>query len=103
MEYVNTSILGFFSVLLGSLSIFVILPFFVKLKHLPLMMLFTYIIPIFPLMVLWDGVISCLHVYNKKDFINIINKNELKVQLISYKKRSFLFPAGVTAFYIIPQ
>ena len=103
LEYVNTSILGFFSVFLGSLSIFFLLPFVVKLRDLPVMVLFTYFIPIFPLMVLWDGIVSCLHVYKEKDFVQILGKNKIKAQLISYRKKSLLYPAGVTAIYIIPN
>ncbi len=102
LEYVNPSILGFFSVFLGSLSIFFLLPFVVKPRDLPLMILFTYFIPVFPLMVLWDGIVSCLHVYTKKDFEKIFKKNKLKAQLVSYRKKSLLYPAGVTAVYIVP-
>lgn len=96
MEYVRNSPLGYLSVLVGTCTVFLLLPFMVQLKHFPVMALFTYVIPIFPLMILWDGFVSCAHEYSAKDLEKIVNKLPYECKLTSSVKRSLLFPAGVS-------
>jgi len=100
LEYVRNTPLGYISMLTGALSIFLTLPFVIKLKDLPLMAFFTYVLPIFPLMVLWDGVVSCMHVYNQKQLTDIVKKIDIPAHTTGMIKRSLFYPAGVTIFTV---
>lgn len=98
LEYVSKSFLGFFSMLVGPIVVIFTLPFVVKLRHLPVMMVFTYILPLFPLMMLWDGIISCLHEYSESNLKAIVKKlgYDLDVNVDVDFKRSVFYPAGVS-------
>ncbi|PPD20322.1 MAG: hypothetical protein CTY22_04695 [Methylomonas sp.] len=100
MEYVRKSFLGFLSMVVGPLVVFLTLPFVVRLKHLPVMAFFTYLLPIFPLMMLWDGIVSCLHEYSDKEIKQIIDEMGYKVNIKSSVKRNLLYPAGVSVIGI---
>jgi SAM-dependent methyltransferase len=103
LEYVRHSVLGYLSMLSGSLMILVTLPFVVKPRDLPLMALLTYILPLFPLMFLWDGIVSCLRVYSAEELSALISEQKIPAKLSSFTKRSLLYPAGVLAITIIPR
>ncbi|MCQ8129164.1 hypothetical protein [Methylomonas rivi] len=96
LEYVSNSLLGYLSMTVGPLVVFLTLPFLVKLRHLPIMALFTYVFPLFPLMMLWDGIVSCLHEHSVEDLKQIVNKLGLDIEISAEKKRSMLYPAGVS-------
>jgi hypothetical protein len=65
LEYTKKSLGVFISVILGSLSTFLLLPFYLKKNSYPFSILFfTYIIPLFPFVLLWDGIISNLRSRN---------------------------------------
>ena len=96
MEYVRNSFLGYLSMFVGPLVVLLTLPFIVRLKHLPVMVLFTYIIPLFPLMMLWDGVVSCKHEYSVGRLKKIIELAGLKFKINRTVKRSLMYPAGVS-------
>ena len=103
LEYVRHSILGYASMLAGSLMILLTLPFVVKPRQLPLMALLTYLLPLFPLMFLWDGIVSCLRVYRPKDLATIVSEENIPARISSFNKRSLLYPAGVSAITILPK
>lgn len=96
LEYVRKSFLGFLSMPIGPIVIILTLPFVVKLKHLPVMAFFTYFLPVFPIMMLWDGIVSCLHEYNEDDLQKIIAETGHQVTLKSCVNRNILYPAGVS-------
>jgi hypothetical protein len=103
LEYVRHSLLGYVSMLAGSLTILLTLPFVVKPRDLPLMAVLTYLLPLFPLMFLWDGVVSCLRVYRPKDLSAMIAEENIPADITSSTKRSLLYPAGVLAVTIMPR
>ena len=103
LEYVRHTLLGYISMLAGTLMILVTLPFVVRLKDLPLMALLTYILPLFPLMFLWDGIVSCLRVYTAEKLSTIVSEQKIAADLSSVTKRSLLYPAGVLAVTILPK
>jgi hypothetical protein len=103
LEYVRHSPLGYLSMLAGSLIILVTLPFVVAPRRLFLMALLTYAIPLFPLMFLWDGVVSCLRVYRPEELSSIATEAGISVEISSVVKRSLLYPAGVSATCIFPD
>lgn len=103
LEYVRNTFLGYISMFVGAATIFLTLPFVVKTKDLPLMALVTYVLPIFPMMVLWDGVVSCAHVYSGKQLSEIVKKIDTRAQVAASVRRSLFYPAGVTMFSITRQ
>lgn len=102
LEYVRHSVLGYLSMLTGSSLILATLPFVVMPRHLPLMALFTYILPVFPLMFLWDGIVSCMRTYSPVEITRIISEHGIPARTSDYTKRSLLYPAGVSAISILP-
>ncbi len=97
MEYVRNTLMGYLSMLMGPIIVFLTLPFVVRLKHLPLMAIFTYLIPLFPLMMLWDGCVSCLHEYSEKKLTQIVRRlNYSNVNIKASIKRNLFYPAGVS-------
>lgn len=72
IEMVNRSFLAFLSVgigfVLALLSALLIKPF--RLSRLA----FTYLIPLVPLCLLWDGVVSCLRVYSPAELQELVSQ-----------------------------
>ncbi|MCB0390210.1 MAG: hypothetical protein KDD58_02910 [Bdellovibrionales bacterium] len=97
LEYVSQSWVAYFLMMLGPFILFTTLPFVLKGKNLVWTSLFTYIIPLFPIMLLWDGLVSCNRFYTKKDFENILGDDFKYFQFTESKRRSWLYPAGVSA------
>jgi len=97
MEYVRNSLMGYLTMLMGPIIVLLTLPFVVKFKHLPIMIVFTYLIPLFPLMMLWDGFVSCLHEYSVKKLTQLVKKlGHEKISIKGSIKRNILYPAGVS-------
>lgn len=96
LEYVRKSVMGVLSMVMGPIVVLLTLPFVVKLKDLPVMAFFTYLLPIFPLMMLWDGVVSCMHEYSEHYLRGVAKKFEYDVEITAEIKRNFLYPAGVS-------
>jgi hypothetical protein len=67
------------------------------------MLLFTYLIPLFPLMFFWDGVASCARAYTAKDIEQISSDLGADMNIDIYVKRNLFYPAGVTAISISPK
>lgn len=100
-EYVKSSFLGYISMVAGTFVSLLTIPFVVKLKHLPLMIFFTYLIPLFPLMFLWDGITSCYRAYTTEDIKELVKSLPLKnIEVTNDARRSLLYPAGTNAIYI---
>jgi len=62
IEMVSRSPLAFFSIFVGLVMLFVTAPFVRPFRFSRLF--FTYLLPLVPLCILWDGLVSCLRVYS---------------------------------------
>lgn len=103
LEYVRNSPLGYLSMLTGPLVVWLTLPFVVSRQQLPIMLVVTYLLPIFPLMMLWDGFVSCRRAYRQKSLQSMLADLPYPVELRYEVKRSLLYPAGVTAVTVMPR
>ena len=72
IEMVNRSILAFFSVGVGVLLTFLAAPFIRPFRFSRLF--FTYIVPLIPLFLLWDGIVSCLRVYSPVEMRDLVSR-----------------------------
>ncbi len=77
-EAQERSVLSILAMVFSPLSIFLTTPFIRPFKFGRIF--FTYLVPVVPLFVLWDGIISCLRTYSVKEMKSLIekldNKNE---------------------------
>ena len=103
LEYVRNTPLAYLSMVTGPVVAFLTVPFVVRREDLPAMLLFTYLIPAFPLMMLWDGIVSCARAYTAKSVRTALGDNAAAVEISSYVKRDLMYPAGVTAITIVPK
>jgi hypothetical protein len=103
LEYVRNTPMAYLSILMGPLVTVLTMPFVAKLRDLPVMLLFTYLIPVFPLMLFWDGIVSCARAYTLKDIEKITSGINAAVTIDTYIKRNLFYPAGVTALSIFPK
>jgi len=72
IEMVNRSFFSFFSVGIGVL--FTLLsPPFIRPFHAS-RLLFTYVVPLVPLCLLWDGIVSCLRVYSPAEMRDLASR-----------------------------
>ena len=70
-ESQERSFASIFAMLLSPLSVLLTTPFIKPFKLGRL--LFTYIIPIVPILILWDGVVSSLRTYSVKEMNELVN------------------------------
>lgn len=70
IEMVNRSTFAFVGVLIRTLMVFLAAQF-LKPFHLSRLAL-TYLVPLVPLFLLWDGVVSCLRVYAPDELKNLV-------------------------------
>lgn len=103
LEYVRNTPTGYLSMLTGPLVLILTVPFVVSRKDLLPLLLFTYLIPIFPLMFFWDGIVSCARMYSPQALQRIVADSGAQAEVTGYVKRSLLYPAGVTAVHIWPK
>jgi SAM-dependent methyltransferase len=103
LEYVRNTPMAYLSMLMGPLVTVLTMPFVARLRDLPVMLLFTYLIPLFPLMFFWDGVASCARAYTAKDIEQISSDLGADMNIDIYVKRNLFYPAGVTAISISPK
>jgi hypothetical protein len=66
-EAVERSALGLLGVLLSPLLVWLVTPF-LRPVTLP-RLLFTYVVPLIPLLVTWDGVVSVLRCYRREELL----------------------------------
>ncbi len=103
LEYVRNTPLGFLSMLTGPLVLILTVPFVVSRKDLLPLLVFTYLLPIFPLMFFWDGIVSCARMYSPQALQKIVAASGTQADVSGYVKRNLLYPAGVTAVHIWPK
>ena len=72
IEMVSRSALAFFSVGIGLLTVFIATPFVKPFRFSRL--LFTYLLPLMPLCILWDGLVSCLRVYSPDELRTLVSQ-----------------------------
>jgi hypothetical protein len=99
VEMVNRSILAFLSVGIGTILTFLAAPFIKPFRFSRLF--FTYLIPLIPLCLLWDGIVSCLRVYSPaelQDLVSRINTNDYEWDIGALR----LGPGVVTYLIGIP-
>lgn len=73
-EAQNRSALSIFYMLLSPLSVLFTTPF---IKPFSLgRIFFTYLVPIVPIVVCWDGIVSCLRTYSEKELRELIAKTQ---------------------------
>ncbi|MBI3246068.1 MAG: class I SAM-dependent methyltransferase [Deltaproteobacteria bacterium] len=61
IEMVNRSVFAFIAVLIGTVMLLLATPFFKPFRFSRLF--FTYLVPLVPVFLMWDGFVSCLRVY----------------------------------------
>jgi hypothetical protein len=69
-EVVSRDPAALFGILFAPLAVLLLMPTIRPLKSSWL--LFTYVIPLVPLLVLWDGVVSCLRVYSPEELEKLV-------------------------------
>ena len=101
LEYCDNSFMSYLSMLLGPLVAMIMLPFITERRLLLVTAIFTYLIPVVPLMLLWDGIVSSLRCYSNKSIKAVLKDAGFDdVTVTSTFRRSLLYPAGVTAHHI---
>ena len=101
LEYCDNSFMSYVSMLLGPLVAMIMLPFITERRLLLVTAIFTYLIPVVPLMLLWDGIVSSLRCYSNKSIKAVLKDAGFgDVTVTSTFRRSLLYPAGVTAHHI---
>ena len=98
LEYCRKSPDSLIAMFFGPVLFLLFLPFIWNRKNRLPCVLFTYLLPLIPLMLLWDGIISCLRTYSAKDLHAILERENIPHEPIrSSLKRSALYPSGVTS------
>lgn len=70
-ELVERSPVALLGMLFAPLAVLLVMPFVRPLR--PSWLLFTYLIPAIPLLVLWDGMVSCLRVYSVDELNELVD------------------------------
>ena len=83
-ELQERSFMSVFAILFSPLNVLILTPFIkpFRLKRL----FFTYLIPVIPLFVLWDGVVSCFRTYSPSEMRDLIQKAD-KNNLFTWETR----------------
>ena len=101
LEYCHKTLMSYISMMAGPIMSLIMFPLVVTKKTFLPCFIFCYLIPIIPLMLLWDGFVSCLRTFDTKDIKKILKEINLKnCQIKEEKRYSFLFPSGVTSISI---
>ena len=72
IEMVNRSAFAFVGVLIGTVMVFLAAPFLKPFRVSRLV--FTYLVPLVPLFLLWDGFVSCLRVYSPAELRDLVSQ-----------------------------
>lgn len=72
IEMVNRSTFAFIGVVIGTVMVFFAAPFLKPFRVSRLA--FTYLIPLVPLFLLWDGFVSCLRVYSPDEMRGLVSQ-----------------------------
>jgi hypothetical protein len=96
IEMVSRSPLAFFSVFLGSATMFLATPFVKPFRASRLF--FTYLLPLAPLCTLWDGLVSCLRVYSPAELRSLVS--QLGTTIYEWDIGEIRFGPGVATYLI---
>ncbi len=72
IEMVSRSVFAFIGVVIGTMIAFLAAPFLKPFRLSRLV--FTYLIPLVPLFLLWDGFVSCLRVYSPDELRTLVSQ-----------------------------
>ncbi|NOT56744.1 MAG: class I SAM-dependent methyltransferase [Deltaproteobacteria bacterium] len=72
IEMVNRSVFAFIGVLIGTVMVFLAAPFLKPFRVSRLVL--TYLVPLVPLFLLWDGIVSCLRVYSPDELRGLVSR-----------------------------
>jgi hypothetical protein len=70
-EIVGRSPFALIGMLFAPLAVLVLIP---TLRPRPAWLFFTYLVPLIPLLVLWDGLVSCLRVYSVPELRELVRE-----------------------------
>ena len=96
VEMVNRSFLSFLGVGVGTVLIFLAAPFIKPFRFSRLF--FTYVAPLVPLFILWDGVMSCLRAYSPEELKALVSR--LDAQTYEWEIGELRFRPGVATYVI---
>jgi hypothetical protein len=99
IEMVNRSFFAFLSIGIGFILALLSAPFIKPFRVSRLV--FTYLVPLVPLCLLWDGIVSCLRVYSPaemRDLVSQLNTKEYEWDIGALR----LGPGAVTYLIGIP-
>lgn len=72
LEIQDRSVISILTMLLSPVSVLLFTPFIRPFRFYRL--LFTYLIPVVPLVVLWDGIVSCLRTYTVEELKSLVQQ-----------------------------
>ncbi|MBI3756343.1 MAG: class I SAM-dependent methyltransferase [Deltaproteobacteria bacterium] len=72
VEMVNRSFLAFLSLGVGVVAVFLATPFLKPFRASRIVL--TYLLPLIPLLLIWDGVVSCLRVYSPAELRELVSQ-----------------------------
>tara|TARA_Y100000780_G_scaffold196518_2_gene186634 strand:+ start:142267 stop:143058 length:792 start_codon:yes stop_codon:yes gene_type:complete len=100
LEYCRKTPDSLVSMLFGGVLSLLFFPFVVEKKFIIPSFIFTYLIPIIPFMLVWDGIVSCLRTHTISSLKQILVELNLTNVLIEKKtRRSLLYPSGVDSYF----
>ena len=102
MELVDRSVLGFLQVAFATTTIFFAAPFQKPFKWSRLFL--VYVLPVIPVAILFDGIVSCLRVYSPDELKHLVSKlpvNNYKWEIDTVRE-PFL-PVKITYLIGIPK
>ncbi len=103
VEVLQRSPIAILGILFAPLGVLLLLPFLrpFRLAWIPL----TYLLPVIPLFIVWDGVISCLRIYNENELLSMVRRADpegtfvWRVEKIDFKPQ----PISGSALVGIPR
>ncbi|MEC9281578.1 MAG: class I SAM-dependent methyltransferase [Bdellovibrionota bacterium] len=100
LEYCRKTPDSLMSMLFGGVFSLLFFPFVVEKKFVLPSFIFTYLIPVIPFMLVWDGVVSCLRTHSSSSLEEIlVDLNFSNVSIEKKTKRSLLYPSGVDSYF----
>lgn len=102
MELVDRSIFGLIQVLFATLTAFLVAPFVKPFRWSRLLL--TYIVPVIPFAIFFDGIVSCLRIYSVPELQALVNQlppNNYRWDIRNARQR--FFPVRITYLVGIPR
>jgi len=69
IEVVSRRLLAMIGIFFSPLAVFLTVPFLRPFR--PIWLVLTYLIPVIPIFVMWDGLVSCLRVYTREEITEL--------------------------------